>query len=101
MARARKHDLASVEAAEVWLIGHVGKTYRQAADHFGIPVDALRARINNRYGSLAGARTGDGHKREVVPMRRCLCCRESFASKANRICPTCTRRNDTVHVGSV
>ena len=101
MSRARNHDASAVDAAEAWLIGHLGKTYRDAADRFSVPVDALRARINNRYGSLAGARTGSSPKRVLRAVRRCICCGQSFASNAKRVCPGCTRRNEAIHDGGV
>lgn len=89
----------TLDAAEAWIIAETEASFSDAAERFGITRYAIRARIINRYGTLADARRG-GRRRFLVPVRRCLCCSESFASRDDkRICPKCTKRNAGVHDG--
>ncbi|OJH45175.1 hypothetical protein [Paracoccus sp. SM22M-07] len=95
----QRYPRESVDAAEAWIIETAEATFADAAARFGISVYAIRSRIFHHYGTLADARRG-GRRRFLVPVRRCLCCSESFASRDDkRICPKCTKRNAGVHDG--
>ena len=92
--------------AEAWIIENRTASYREAAELFGLSHNQIRARIANRYGSLAQARLDPPMARDprriLGPVRRCICCGVSAnIDRGARICDPCTRKNAKLHDGGV
>ncbi len=73
-----RHNRRRAEAATRWIIQNRGVSYRVAAARFVVPIDAIRARIMNRWGSLEMARlayaTGTLGHPHASALSRCVSC---------------------------
>ena len=88
-----------IASAIEYLVSHHGVTYRQAAARFGVSVNELRARINYRHGSLAGARL---HKdfRQKNWTRPCIICASVEPRPVGQYrCDTCRGEGEKIYDG--
>lgn len=109
MSMAPRPKTGQIDKAEAWIIATTAATYAQAAARFGLTHNAIRARISNKYGSLAMARLmreaailKPDAGRVLQPVRRCMCCRKSGNMDRNqRICDSCKSQSAKLHDGRV
>lgn len=103
MSRAGKHNRDAAEAAVLHVVRSKGVTYRQAADQYKVPIDALRSRINNRWGSLEAARLAGGVKPNTARLKNrvCMRCRDKEAQPGLRMCQGCKAEIGQYHNGIV
>jgi|GEM_PF-2866462 len=98
-----------IDDAEAWLISTPDGTYPEASRRFGVTRNSLKARIENKYGSVAAARLmrdagilKPDAGRILGPVRRCSRCGVSVRMDRNqRMCREC---NDEIryieeHIG--
>lgn len=94
----------AIDQAEAFIIQTPDATYRTAAQGFGLSVNTLRARIENKYGSLSMARSAgyDQPGRILGAVRRCIRCRVSSAmDRGQHICNHCRKEIASIHDGAV
>jgi hypothetical protein len=100
--RAKRRATQRVERAVEELIADPSLSYALAAARFQVSKHRLRCRINNRYGSLAAARTADRPDPDPARMRNCLRCGTiSMLERGRYICDPCTDINRNIHEGGV
>lgn len=94
--------------AEQWIIENTAATYRDAAMMFGLTHNNVRARIANKYGSLAEARqrgpelVGRDPRRVMKAVRRCMRCGISAnIEQGRRMCDCCSKEVARIHDGTV
>lgn len=92
-----------IEQAVRFLIERPDTSYGTAAAIYRVKINAIRSRIEHRYGSLAAAReTGWQPTRANMEIRACMICKTPKEMDRNqRICDKCKREIDTVHDGPV
>jgi len=106
---APPYKTGPIDDAEAWIIATPDATYAEAARMHGGTPNSLRARISNKYGSLAAARLmrdagvlKPDAGRVLRPVRRCMRCGVSANIDRNqRICDKCTAQIAKLHDGSV
>lgn len=96
----------AIDEAEAWIIATRDATYREAAANFGVTHNAIRARIANKYGSLAEARNEPERyrdaRRRLIPVLRCIRCRETAnIEQGLRMCACCRKEVAKIHEGGV
>lgn len=105
-SQARRDKAQRAEYAVRYIIHHPKATYASVGRKFNLPVSAIRARIENRFGTLAYARTCNG---VALPgtlrgkkKRKCMIChREQVMDQNHRICDPCKRSLYAKHDGYV
>lgn len=98
-----------IDDAEAWIISEPSATYADAAQMFGVTHNSLRARISNKYGSLAAARLmrdagaiRPDAGRVLRAVRRCMRCGVSANMDRNqRRCDKCSAEVAKLHDGRV
>lgn len=97
-----------IDMAEAWIIQNPTATYRDAAMLFGLTHNNVRARISNKYGSLAEARlagpelVGRDPRRVMKAVRRCMRCGTSSSIEpGRRMCVCCAKEVAMIHDGGV
>lgn len=106
---APKPKTGPIDDAEAWIIESPNATYRDAAATFGVTHNAIRARVSNKYGSLAEARllrdAGEiqrDPRRVLKPIRRCIRCGvSSNIEQGLRMCACCRKEVGKLHDGGV
>ena len=106
---APPYKTGPIDDAEAWIITTPDATYAEAARLHGVTHNSLRARISNKYGSLAAARLmrdagvlKPDAGRVLRPVRRCMRCGVSSNMDRNqRICDKCTAQIAKLHDGGV
>ena len=110
---APRPNTGPIDDAEAWIIATPEATYASTAEAFGLGPQSIRARILNRYGSLAAARLAHANgeaavyqKRILGPvrqqLRRCIVCgMPSVMDRNQRICDSCKAVNSKLHDGAV
>ena len=89
----RLSDSAPEERAVRWLIANEQATYAQAARRYNVSYNAIRSRIEYRYGSIWMAREcADEDPTIVEEQRRCIVCRQTqLMTQSQYICRRCRR----------
>lgn len=106
---APKPKTGPIDDAEAWIIETPDATYRDAAATFGVTHNAIRARISNKYGSLAEARLlvdagilPRDPRRVLKAIRRCMRCGVSGnIDQGHRMCNGCKKEIAKLHDGGV
>lgn len=106
---APKPKTGPIDDAERFIIANPETTYGEAARAFGITHNAIRARISNKYGSLAEARllvdagiVPRDPRRVLKPIRRCMRCKHSGNIDGEfRMCQKCRKEVGKIYDGSV
>ncbi|MTH65060.1 hypothetical protein [Paracoccus shanxieyensis] len=106
---APRPNTGPIDDAEAWIIATPEATYASTAEAFGLGPQSIRARILNRYGSLAAARLAHANgeaavyqKRILGPVRRCIRCgKSSVIDQGRRMCDPCGADVARIHDGAV
>ena len=106
---APPYKTGPIDDAEAFLISTPEATYADAARAFGVTHNAIRARISNKYGSLASARLMRDAgvlrvdpRRVLRPGRRCMTCGvSSNIEHGLRRCKKCRDEAAKIHEGGV
>jgi hypothetical protein len=106
---APKPKTGPIDDAERFIIANPETTYGEAARAFGITHNAIRARISNKYGSLAEARllvdagiVPRDPRRVLKAIRRCMRCKQSSnIDQGQRMCNGCKKEIAKLHDGGV
>lgn len=102
--RAGKRNDVAAELAVQHIITSRGVTYRQAATRYNVPINAIRARINYRWGSLAEARKTEA-KRQMAALpqkklwaRPCMTCgADTPRPRGQYRCDACHEKEDRIN----
>ncbi|MEF9602731.1 hypothetical protein O4J55_10395 [Paracoccus sp. PXZ] len=106
---APPYKTGPIDDAEAWIIATPDATYAEAARMHGVTHNSLRARISNKYGSLAAARLmrdagvlKPDAGRVLRPVRRCMRCGVSAnIDHGLRMCSACRKEVAQLHDGGV
>lgn len=100
----RLPNTGPIDEAEAWIIATRDATYREAAANFGVTHNSIRARIANKYGSLAEARNQPARdpRRRLIPILRCMRCQKTANIEPGfRMCACCRKEVARIHEGGV
>lgn len=102
----KNKNKAKAEAAVSHILAHNNSTYRQVAAMYGVTIHQIRARINNRYQSLARGRVIERQKLSDNMRskwnRPCMVCKQPKERDFGQyICDTCKAEKSRQHDGVV